>query len=313
VSDDLDFMPVSPARRDEDAKGAKPSDAERPEDEDRAPGERAELPTWNRSRRKRKANVKAEKQDDAFQRGVRKAGRRAIDAPKLVIGAIVIGVVVIASGVALHNHRIKANAEAARALQGATAAVARGVVLDDEELLEQLRRIQVPVFASEDEREAAITEALAAAKSSGRKQVEQNATMVAAAKAMRDGEFEAAVAAYDEFLAAAPDDHPLRFLAIEGKGNALEAKGDLEAALEQFRALAPHPISHFRPMALYHQGRVLEALDRKDEALAIYVQYFEEFPPTREEIATPLVRRRAEALDPDFGARYLAPPPLPTL
>ena len=66
-------------------------------------------------------------------------------------------------------------------------------------------------------------------------------------------------------------------------------------------------------MALYHQGRVLEALERTDDALAIYQQYFEEFPPSREEMATPMVRDRVEVLDPEFAARLLAPPASLTL
>lgn len=337
MSDDLDFMPAAPAGaspdQPKDAPAAKP--AAKPaastalvvtadaagsgagsdhDGEDRAPGERADLPTWNRSRRKRKANVEAQKQDDAFQRGVRKAGRQVVDTPKLVIGAIVITVAVIAGGVALHSRNLAASAEATRALQEATATFVRGEVVPlekQEEFGEMIRFFRGPLFATQEEREAKLAEALAAAAATGRPKVEQNALLVAAAKSMYAGDFDAAIATYDQFLADASDDHHLRFLALEGKGNALEAKGELEAALELFRALAPHPISFYRHMALYHQGRVLEGLERKDEALAIYQQYFEEFPPSREEMATPMVRARLEALDPEFAARLQAPPPSP--
>lgn len=331
MSDDLDFMPAPPAGGPDKAK-SKPavssalvvtpagsgSGGPGDPDGDRAPGERAELPTWNRSRRKRKATVEAEKQDDPFQRGVRQASRRVIDAPKLVIGAIVIVVASIAGGVALHNHRISADAEAARILQDATAAFVRGQVVsleEQEEFGEQIRFHRDPLFATEEARETAINEALAAAKDSGRAKVELNAALVSAAKAMHDGDFEAAIAEYDAFLAEADDDHPLRYLALEGKGNALEATGDLEGALELFATIAPHPTDIYRHMALYHQGRVLEALDRDDEALAIYQQYFEEFPASRPEMATPMVRERLEVLDPDHAARLAAPPssPFPTL
>jgi tetratricopeptide (TPR) repeat protein len=130
---------------------------------------------------------------------------------------------------------------------------------------------------------------------------------------MRNGDFDGALTEYDSFLEAADDDHPMRFLALEGKGHALEGKGEYEAALEVFAAIAPHPTDFYRYMALYHQGRVLEALGRTDEALAIYELYFQEFPITREEMATPLVLERVEKLDPDFAARLTAPPSLPTL
>jgi TolA-binding protein len=329
VSDDLDFLPAGPAG-DPDKRKPTPAEAE-PASKSKAiaissepgssggsepggdapPGARAELPTWNRSRRKRKANVEAEKQDDAFQRGVRQASRQVIDAPKLVIGAIVIVVAAIAGGVALHNRKIETNTEAARILQAATAAIVRGNVVPLEqqaELAEAIKFHRGPIYATKEEQDAAIDEALAAARTSNRRGVEQNATLVAAARALRSGDFDQALTEYDAFLDSAGKRHPLRFLALEGKGHALEAKGEHQAALEVFASIAPHPTDFHRPMALYHQGRVLEALDRKDEALAIYQQYFDEFPATREEMATPLVRARVEALDPEFAARLVRPP-----
>jgi predicted negative regulator of RcsB-dependent stress response len=323
VSDDLDFMPAAPKGADKggttdatSSAGAKPetkSPANPVVDAvlDGPPGSRAELPTWNRSRRKRKANAEAEKQDDVFQRGVRQASKTVIDAPKLVVGAIVITVAVIAGGVALRNRKLEANAEASRTLATATAAIVRGQVVPIEtqtELGETLRFYRLPIFATAEDRDAAIDEALAAARSSGRDLVEQDATLVAATRAVRAGDFDTAVREYEAFLADARNDHPLRFLALEGQGVALEAKGEYEGALEAFAAIAPHPTDFYRAMALYHQGRVLEALERKDEALAMYTQFFAEFPPSREVMATPMVRKRAEALDPEFAARLVAPP-----
>lgn len=310
MSDDLDFLPAAPNQRKPD-EAAKPKTQAKPSPSgEEPPGTRAELPTWNRSRRKRKANVKAEAEDDAFQRGVRQASRQVIDTPKLVIGAIVILVAAVAGGVVIHNRTVEADAEAARTLQTATAAIVRGQVVPAEqqaEIGESLRFYRMPIFATDEEREATIADALGAAREAGRDGVEQNATLVAAALAMRNADFDTALTEYDAFLADAPKDHPLRFLALEGKGHALEAKGEYEAALETFAAIAPDPLDFYRHMALYHQGRVLEALDRKDEALAIYEQYFQEFPPTREEMATPLVRARAEKLDPNFVSRLRGP------
>jgi tetratricopeptide (TPR) repeat protein len=310
--DDRDFLPPAPEGEDEPGGAGGSAAAEGKDAGDRAPGERAELPTWNRSRRKRKANVKAEKEDDVFQRGVRKASRQVIDAPKLALGAIVIAIVVIAGGVALAKRKVEANAEAARTLQAATAAIVRGQVVPPEELErlgDAIKQYRIPIYTTEDERQAAITEALTAARDSGRKDVELDAQLVAAAHAMRAGDFDAALSEYDGFLDATDEDHPLRFLALEGKGNALEAKGELEAALAVFQEIAPHTSDYYRPMALYHQGRVLEALGRTDEAIALYKQYFEEFKS--EEMATPMVRKRIEALDPEFAAQLAAPPPSP--
>lgn len=317
--DDLDFMPAAgdaksegPASADKSSSDKSGSKPEPKPEGDRLPGERAELPTWNRSRRKRKVNVKAELEDDAFQRGVRKASRQVIDTPKLAMGAILIAVVAIAGGVALRNRSIEANAEASRTLQTATAAIVRGQVVPPEELErlgDAVKLYRIPIFTSDEERDAAIAEAMAAAKTTGRSKIDQDALLVSAAQAMRAGDFDTALGEYQQFLDDAGDAHPLRFMALEGKGNALEAKGDYEAALATFQELAPRTTDYYRAMALYHQGRVLESLERRDEALAIYQQFFEEFPT--EQVATPMIRARVEDLDPDFAARLAAPPPSP--
>ena len=314
MDDDRDFMPAdSPGGAAEPgAGGPAAKDAKQKGEPEREPGERAELPTWNRSRRKRKANVKAAEQDDAFQRGVRRAGRRVIDFPKLVIGAIAIVVVGIAIAVFVQSSRVKGNADAARKLQEATATMVRGRILSAEEretYADQLRMVRFPIYGDRDERDAALDEALAAAKGSGRDDVVVNATLVEASLAVRRGDFEAAVSSYDRFLDEGGDDHPLRFLALEGKGVALEALERPEEALAVFESLAPEPGEHYRDMALYHRGRVLEALERPEEARAVYEDFVEEFP--RETIATALVRDRLSELDPELAARLGQPPSMP--
>jgi predicted negative regulator of RcsB-dependent stress response len=279
---------------------------------DALPGARAELPTWNRSRRKRKANANAEREDDVFQRGVRQASRQVIDTPKLALGTIVILIAVIAGGVALHKRNVSADAEASRVLQAATAAIVRGQVVPPEEqerLGDSIKQYRIPIYSTEEEREAAIVEAVTAAKSAGRSDVERDALLVAAAQAMHAGDFDTAVTEYDAFLDDSKKSHPLRFLALEGKGNALEAKGEYDAALAVFDEIAPNPSDYYRSMALYHRGRVLESLSRTDEALAIYQQFFTEFKT--EEVASAMVRARIEELDPEFAAGLAAPPALP--
>lgn len=302
MSDDLDFMPADERGDEPDAGKASKSDG------DRAPGERAELPTWNRSRRKRKANVKAEKADDVFQRGVRKASRQVIDTPKLVLGSIAIGILVIAGIVTVMSRQTAKRAEATRALQAATLIAARPQIMSEEELErvnQELRVERLPLFSSQEDADAALDEALAAAREVEADGVKLDVLLLAAGQAMRKGDFDAALADYDAFLAEAGDDHPLRFLALEGKGNAHEAKGELDEALAAFEQLAPDPIDHYRGMALYHRGRVLEGLERDDEAIAIYHQFFDEF--SKEVAATPLVRDRLVELDPEFAAQVSAP------
>lgn len=301
MSDDLDFMPA-------DGGGESDGDAPAPGG-DEAPGTRAELPTWNRSRRKRKANVKAEQEDDAFKRGVRKAGRQVIDTPRLVIGAISIGVLAIGGGVALTNYKAKSAAEATRTLQTATLAIARGQIMSPEELErvdKEMRLDRLPLFTTQEELDAAIAEAIEGARGVESDIVAQDVRLIAASQAVKKGEWDAALGEYEAFLSEAGKRHPLRFMGLEGKGIVLEAQGDLEGALAAFQAIAPDPTDHYRDMALYHQGRVLEGLDRKDEAIALYQEYLTEF--TKEMASTPLVRERLEALDPTLAASLAAPP-----
>jgi tetratricopeptide (TPR) repeat protein len=62
--------------------------------------------------------------------------------------------------------------------------------------------------------------------------------------------------------------------------------------------LAGQPGVFYRDQALRQQGRLLEALGRKDEALAAYKKYVEEFPPPRGGIGLGFVTTRLEELDP---------------
>ncbi|MFV8756023.1 tetratricopeptide repeat protein [Nannocystaceae bacterium ST9] len=325
MSDDLDFMPAEPSAKPKAEPSAapktqaptKPAEAKSAEAKPATTAEtetdqRVELPTWNRARRKRQANVRAAEQEDAFQRGVRMAGRQAIDFPKLVIGGIVIGVIAIAAAVVLGQKSSSDNAEATRVLATATTAIVRGQVVPAESqvgLEDKIARMRFPVHATEDEREQAVSAAIDAALAVDREDVAIDARLVAAAHQVRIGQFAAALEHYDAFLAEVDDDHPLRFLAFEGKGIAQEAEADYEGALASFQQIAPHPSDFYRHMALYHQGRVLEALDRKDDAIAIYEQFFAEFPPTQPVMPTSMVRERIEKLDPEFAARMAAAEP----
>lgn len=341
MSDDLDFMPA-PAKPKAEAKAATPSPAAKPSPTATPaasspsptpggsptggsaasgsaaggttpinPDERVELPTWNRARRKRQANVTAAEQTDAFQRGVRAAGRSVIDFPKLVIGALVIVTATIAGAVVLGQRHAAADAEATRVLASATTAVVRGQVVPAEQLVgqeDEIAKLRFPIHTTQAEHDALVTSSIDAALAVERDDVARDAHLVAAAHQVRLGDFAAALVHYDAFLAEADDEHPLRFLALEGKGIAQEAQDDLEGALVSFQAIAPRVGDFYRHMALYHQGRVLEALGRKDEALAVYEQFFAEFPKPM--LPTSMIRERVEQLDPEFAARLAAQPSL---
>jgi len=64
-------------------------------------------------------------------------------------------------------------------------------------------------------------------------------------------------------------------VAREGVGYTLEAKGELDAALEAFRAMQPDEGGPRREYALYHEGRILSAQGKKDEAKAAFEKALE--------------------------------------
>ena len=125
------------------------------------------------------------------------------------------------------------------------------------------------------------------------------AVLLRAAASLRAGDHGAAKESYARFIEAAGKDHPLRFIGVEGKGVALENLGELDAALATYEELAGRKGSFYRDVALWHQGRVLEALDRRDDAVAIYRTYVTEFPAEVSSLAREQVRERLEQLDPD--------------
>ena len=97
---------------------------------------------------------------------------------------------------------------------------------------------------------------------------------------------------------------------MEGRGVALENLGELDAALVAYEELAGRKGSFYRDMALWHQGRVLEALDRREDAIAVYRTYVTEFPAEVSSIAREEVRERLEQLDPE-ALKAPAPPAAP--
>lgn len=75
--------------------------------------------------------------------------------------------------------------------------------------------------------------------------------------ARRQGDYDAALAGYDAYLAEteALEEDPLRYFALEGRGYALEGAGRLDEALEAFRRIEAMP-SH-ADFGAFHVGRVL--------------------------------------------------------
>jgi tetratricopeptide (TPR) repeat protein len=95
------------------------------------------------------------------------------------------------------------------------------------------------------------------------------------------GNADAALINFDEFLGAAPPNDLLRFTALEGKGIALETKGDLEKALLAFDELSLQNKTEFLAgMGQYHRGRILTLQNKKPDAAKAFVEIQSAFPNT---------------------------------
>lgn len=138
----------------------------------------------------------------------------------------------------------------------------------------------IPKFASEEEK-------LAAAHDEWKKvAAEYSGPAVAAARlgeaaTLFDlGQYDQAEATYREFLAQAPRESASRVLAQEGLGYALEAKGDIEGAIEAFRQIFQNdPKGFYADVGRFHIARLYEKQGKTEEAIAEYKALLTELPP----------------------------------
>ncbi len=128
-----------------------------------------------------------------------------------------------------------------------------------------------PPFPSQQEKDQAVVKAL----SEFRKEHAGTRAAVTAALPLgkaeyRMGNYDAALAAFGEFVEKAPKQEPLRASALEGQGYAHEAKGQLDQALAAFEQMAKVESGEYlQGMGQYHRARILVQLDRKDEAAQV--------------------------------------------
>ena len=98
---------------------------------------------------------------------------------------------------------------------------------------------------------------------------------------LRQQKFAEAAPLFEEYLKHAPPDDLLRPSAFEGKGYALEGKGDLAEAMAAFDALAQSTKGDFlKGMGDYHKARLLVAQGKADEGAKLFAELSQKAPNT---------------------------------
>jgi tetratricopeptide (TPR) repeat protein len=126
--------------------------------------------------------------------------------------------------------------------------------------------VQGPFFPTDEARQKAVAEAAArvAAQHAGTRAAALASLALGDAR-LRLGEWDAAAAAYDAYLAGAPKDDALRFGALEGLAMAQEGKGSADGALAAWARLGAE-VPAYADRADLEKARVLAQSGKGDEA-----------------------------------------------
>ncbi len=280
----------------------KRNDDEEPKaDAGTAAPERMDLPKWTRARVKRVQPESAGESPDAFQQGVRDAGRTAVRRVPLVAVVVALLAASVAGGIWWTRSRAEDKAEGTRLLAQPVAWRSRGRIIDVDLVMKgRTRPPPIPIARDQVELDRNVDTAMAALEGSGHDKAAALGLLVRGATQMERGDFVAAQAAYDEFLVKAGSGHELAFAALEGTALAREAQGDLDGATAQLDKLTGAVGDFYRDQALWHKARLLERLGRGDDALAVYKQYATEYPLDKASLARAQVRERLTELDPSL-------------
>lgn len=122
-------------------------------------------------------------------------------------------------------------------------------------------------FRTAKERAEAALKALDAVEKRGGA-IAREARLVRAGALADAARLDEAVSAYRRYLGDASDRDPLRAVAHEGLGYALEAKGDLAGALAEFRAMSIE--DDYRDRRLWHEGRIAQKKGDKEQSRKAY-------------------------------------------
>lgn len=135
-------------------------------------------------------------------------------------------------------------------------------------------------FATEEEKRSAIADALSRIRGAhGGKPAGLTATLGLADVSFHEGKLDEALALYDDFLSRSAKGHALRFVALEGRALALEAKGSLDEALAAFSRIEAE-LPEQKAIGLYGKARLLERQGKWEDARSAWESLKEDFGTT---------------------------------
>jgi len=200
------------------------------------------------------------KQPDKFQvaAGEAAAWVTARKAQALVgVGVVAALVLAVIGGLALSDRKAKAAGAALSEVYRTAGGELSSVPLPG---------VQGPFFATDEARQKAVAEVAAkvVAEYAGTRPAALASLALGDAR-LRLGEWDAAKAAYEAYLAGAPKEDGLRFGALEGLAMAEEGKGNADAALAAWARLGAE-VTAYADRADLEKARVLAAGGKVDEA-----------------------------------------------
>ena len=209
---------------------------------------------------------------DAFQLYGAEASDWLMKRSQLIAGAVVLLIVGGLVAGLVHYFSNRSEEKAAKALGQALTVLGRPVVATSEGLKPVDPGDEAP-FTSDAQKDGALKDALEKVRAEHKGTDAARTAALPLGKAYyRLGKNDEALASYASYIDGADKKDPLLASAYEGQGYAHEAKGELDKALESFRAMEKAESGDFlQGMGKYHQARILVAQGKKEEAAQLLV------------------------------------------
>lgn len=203
------------------------------------------------------------KRPDAFQKVGGDAGAWLVERQKKVAAGIVV-VLVVGFGVGLASYASNRGTDrSAKELGDALKVLSRPV----DPAASPPASATEPPFKSEREKDEALVKRLTEFRGGASGKADSTAALLMGQANLRLGKLDEALQSFEAFLKTSTQDDPLRASALEGKGYALEAKGQLDQAMAAFDQLARENKTEFlNGMGLYHRARLLILQGKKEDA-----------------------------------------------